>query len=287
MQIWTGTAFLETAHAVALAPLLDDVGFDGIVVSDHLVYPRELSSPYPSPTGKPMWSPETAWPDSWVLIGAMAAVTQRIRFTNAVYIAPARPLLEVAKLVATAAVISGDRVALTVGAGWMREEFELMGQDFTNRGKRLDEMIRALPELWRGGWVSWEGTYYRVPELMIEPHPGAPVRILCGGETEAGLRRAARLCDGWVGNAYTWDEAAGKIEHLSALRTEYGRAGEPFEIMIAIRDAASVENFRRAEDLGVTALMCRPWAAADATWTVQRYRESVERFADTILSKLA
>ena len=101
MQIWTGTAFMKTAHAVALAPLLDEVGFDGIVVSDHMIYPRELSSPYPSPTGKPMWSPETAWPDSWVLIGAMAAVTQRIRFTNAVYIAPARPLLEVAKLVAT------------------------------------------------------------------------------------------------------------------------------------------------------------------------------------------
>lgn len=278
---------METTHAVAVAPMLDDAGFDGIVVSDHLIYPRELSSPYPSPTGKPMWSPETAWPDSWVLIGAMAAVTQRIRFTNAVYIAPARPLLEVAKLVATAAVVSGDRVALTVGAGWMREEFDLMGQDFTNRGKRLDEMIRALPELWRGGWVSWDGTHYRVPELMIEPHPGAPVRILCGGETDAGLRRAARLCDGWVGNAYSWQEAGEKIDRLTALRNEYGRSGEPFEIMIAIREPVSVDTVKRAEDLGVTALMCRPWATADATWTVDRYRASIGEFADTVLSKLA
>jgi alkanesulfonate monooxygenase SsuD/methylene tetrahydromethanopterin reductase-like flavin-dependent oxidoreductase (luciferase family) len=123
MEIWTGTAFMKPAEAIPVARMLDEAGFDGIVVSDHvvypreMVYPRELSSPYPSPTGKPMWTPDTAWPDSWVLIGAMAAVTQRIRFTNAVYIAPARPLLEVAKQVATAAVISHGRVALTVGAG--------------------------------------------------------------------------------------------------------------------------------------------------------------------------
>jgi len=192
MEIWTGTAFMKPAEAIPVARMLDEAGFDGIVVSDHMIYPRELSSPYPSPTGKPMWTPDTAWPDSWVLIGAMAAVTQRIRFTNAVYIAPTRPLLEVAKQVATAAVISQGRVALPVGAGWMREEFELMGQDFANRGKRLDEMIQALPVLWRGGWVSWTGKHYQIPELMIEPHPDAPVTIMCGGESAAALRRAAQ-----------------------------------------------------------------------------------------------
>lgn len=119
---------------------------------------------------------------------------------NAVYVAPARPLLEVAKQVATAAVISQGRVALTVGAGWMREEFELLGQSFDDRGKRLNEMIPALRELWRGD-------YYVVPELMLEPHPPTPVPIMCGGESEAALRRAARLCDGWVGTAYAWDDA--------------------------------------------------------------------------------
>jgi len=142
MQFWSGTAFMMATEAVAVARMLDDAGFGGIVCSDHMIYPRELSSPYPSPTGRPMWSPETPWPDSWVLIGAMAAVTTRLRFTNAVYVAPARPLLEVIKQVATASVISEGRVSLAVGAGWMREEFELMGQDFGNRGKRLDEMIR-------------------------------------------------------------------------------------------------------------------------------------------------
>ena len=244
-------------------PMLDDAGFDGMITSDHLIYPRELQSPYPSPTGKPWWPPDTAWPDCWVLTGALAAVTKRLRFTNAVYVAPARPLLEVAKLVATASVISSGRVTLAAGIGWMREEYELMGQDFTNRGKRLDEMIPALRELWRGGWVSWSGRYYDVPEMMLEPHPPQPVPIWCGGESEAALRRAARLCDGWVGFAYQWDEAVPFVEKLTKFRREYGRENEPFDILLALLDKPTVDLYRRAEDLGITAVMCAPWMGAD------------------------
>src|ERR1700752_2113917 len=260
MQFWSGTAFMQTSEALAVAPMFDEAGYDGIVCSDHMIYPRELSSPYPdSPTGKPMWSPETAWPDSWVLIGAMAGVTRRLRFSNAVYVAPARPLLEVVKQVATASVVSQGRGSLAVGVGWMREEFELMGQDFDTRGKRLNEMIPALRALWQGGWVSWSGRYYQVPELMIEPHPPARVPILCGGESEVALRRAAKLCDGWVGAAYLWDDAVGYVQKLTALRHEYGRSGEPFEIMLALLEMPSVDLYRRAEDLGITAVMCAPW----------------------------
>jgi probable F420-dependent oxidoreductase len=216
MQFWSGTAFMNTSDALAVTRMLDETGFDGMICADHLIYPRTLTSPYPSGADAPPWPPETEWPDSWVMIGAMAATTTRLRFTNVVYIAPSRPLLEVAKQVATAAVISEGRVALTVGAGWMREEFELLGQSFGNRGKRLDEMIPALRALWQGGWVSWSGEYYEVPELMLEPHPQTPVPIMCGGESEAALRRAARSCDGWVGTAYTWNDA---VPYSSAFGT--------------------------------------------------------------------
>lgn len=270
---------MSAADALAVAQLLDEAGFDGVICADHLIYPRELTSPYPSPTGRPMWSPDTAWPDSWVLIGAMAAVTRRLRFSNAVYVAPARPLLEVAKQVATASVVADGRVLLAVGAGWMREEFDLLGQSFDNRGKRLDEMIPALRALWRGGWVSWSGRYYQVPELMIEPHPPAPVPILCGGESDAALRRAARLCDGWVGTAYSFADAAGYVDKLRALRREYGRANEPFEIMLALLEAPSVDLYKRAEDLGITAVMCAPWFGFDGG-----YRAAIEHFAETVLA---
>lgn len=294
MQFWSGTAFMPPTDVVAVAAMLDEAGFYGIATSDHQIYPRELKSPYPSPTGRPGWSPDTAWPDAWVLTGAMAAVTSRLRFSNAVYVAPARPLLEVAKQVATASVVSGGRVSLAAGIGWMREEYELLGQDFGTRGKRLDEMIPALRALWRGGWVSWNGTYYQVPEMMIEPHPPAPVPILCGGESDAALRRAARLGDGWVGFAYRWDDAVRYVEKLTALRCEYGRENEPFEIMLALLEQPTPDLFKRAEDVGITAVMCSPWAgladmAAGAHDTLKqdtdRYRAAIERFAETIIAK--
>ena len=287
MQFWSGTAFMDMSEAIPVATMLDEAGYDGIVASDHMIYPRDLSSPYPdSATGKPGWEPDTAWPDSWVMIGAMAAVTHRLRFSNAVYVAPARPLLEVAKVVATASAISRGRVSLAAGIGWMREEYELMGQDFGNRGKRLDEMIPALRELWQGGWVSWSGTYYQVPEMMIEPHPPAPVPILCGGESEAALRRAARLCDGWVGYAYGWDDAISYAQRLTALRREYGREDEPFEILLALLEPPSVDLYRRAEDAGITAVMCRPWLGQDTgPGGVELYREPIEQFAENIIEK--
>ncbi|ULE33054.1 TIGR03619 family F420-dependent LLM class oxidoreductase [Mycobacterium sp. IDR2000157661] len=289
MQFWSGTPFMKTSEILPVARMLDEAGYDGVISADHMVYPRELSSPYPdSPSGKPGWPPETPWPDSWVLIGAMAAVTRRLRFSNAVYIAPSRPLVEVAKLVATASVLSGGRVSLGVGVGWMREEYELMGQDFSTRGKRLDEMIPALRALWQGGWVSWSGTHYQVPEMMIEPHPETEVPILCGGESDAALRRAASACEGWVGYAYAWDDAARYVERLHALRRDYGRADEPFDIMLALLEPPTVDLYKRAEDIGITAVMCAPWmgAAGMDCEDVERYRQPIERFAETVIDKV-
>jgi len=217
----------------------------------------------------------------------MAAVTRRLRFSNAVYIAPARPLLEVAKQVATASVLSEGRVSLGVGVGWMREEYELRSQAFDTRGKRLNEMIPALRELWRGGWVRWSGQYYHVPELMIEPHPKAPVPILCGGESDAALRRAAQLCDGWVGYAYAWDDAVGYVKKLTALRREYRRENEPFDILLALLEPPTPDLYKRAEDIGITAVMSAPWMGVDLPpGDAERFRAPIERFAETIIAKV-
>ncbi|PRC42153.1 LLM class F420-dependent oxidoreductase, partial [Mycobacterium sp. ITM-2017-0098] len=206
-------------------------------------------------------------------------------------IAPARPLLEVAKQVATAATLSGGRVSLAAGVGWMREEYALMGQDFHTRGKRLDEMIPALRALWKGGWVSWSGEHYQVPEMMIEPHPPGPVPILCGGESDAALRRAALLCDGWVGYAYRWDEAVGYARRLTELRREYGRHKEPFEVLLALMEPPSPELYLRAEQEGITSVMVAPWMSAgtgDAHTgaDVERFRKPIEQFAETVIAKV-
>lgn len=296
MKFWTGTAFMKTTEMPAVATMLDQAGFHGVLVSDHLIYPKEMKTVYPGhESGKMFWHPETDWPDAWVLIGAMAAVTENLHFGNNVYIAPSRPILEVVKQVGTAAAISHGRVSIGLSAGWMREEFELLGQDFDNRGPRLNEMIQALRELWKGGWVSFKGDYYDIPEMTIEPHPPSPVPILCGGESTAALKRAARYCDGWVGTAYTIDDAEKWIERINGYRREFGRDNQPFDIIVGLRDQPSTELYKRAEKIGITGVMCSPWANWEATHsgdhdhllgTAERYREPIERFAEDIIAKL-
>ena len=298
MKFWCSTAFMSSGELPAVATMLDDAGYHGAMVSDHLIYPRDLKSPYPyspHPDGRPIWEPETSWPDSWVLIGAMASITKNLHLSNNIYIAPARPILQVAKQVATASVLSSGRVSLGLAAGWMREEFELMGQDYDNRGPRLTEMMQALRELWKGGWVEWHGKYYDIPELMMEPHPETSVPILSGGHTDVALKRAARYCDGWIGNAYPWNEAVNYVSKLRGYLKDYGRENDPFEIIVGFYDVPSADLYKRAEEeLGVAGTMCMPWAgmesisAGDHTGlqqSAERYRGPIEEFAEAIVSK--
>jgi probable F420-dependent oxidoreductase len=297
MKFWCATAFMDTRELIAVSQMLDSCGYHGMMVSDHLVFPQQLTSKYPySPhaDGRPMWTPETAWPDPWVLIGAMAAVTTELRFTTNIYVAPMRPLLQVAKEVSTASVVSDGRVALGAGAGWMREEFELQGQSFTNRGRRFTEMVHALREMWRPGWVEFHGEYYDVPPCTMEPTPAAPIPIYIGGHTDAALRRAAEVGDGWIGNAYPLDEAAAYIAKLKGYLHEYGRDDDPFEIVCGLYAMPTPELFKRAEEeLGLTATLCMPWALDQnvskgemkgLTRSAEVFRPSIEQFATDVVS---
>ena len=117
MRFHQAVAFLPTDQVLELGRAADAMGYAGIYVSDHIFYPRDLRSRYtysPHEDGSPVWSPETDWPDPWCLISALAAVTTNLELTTGVYIAPARDLFTVAKLVSTAAVISDNRVRLGV-----------------------------------------------------------------------------------------------------------------------------------------------------------------------------
>jgi probable F420-dependent oxidoreductase len=296
MRFHQAVAFLETDQLLDLCRLTDDMGYAGIYVSDHIFYPRELNSRYtysPYEDGSPIWTAEADWPDSWCLISAMAAVTKRLHFTTGVYIAPARDLYTVAKLVGTAACISGDRVHLGVGVGWCKEEFDATGQDFHNRGKRLDDMIPALRAMWKGGWVSYEGPCYSVPEMQMNPAPRQPVPIYGGGHSAPALRRAAQLCDGWLGgNAYTEDEA---WHYLGLLREELAkndRTLDGFTVYLAFAAMPDVDLYRRFEDAGVTDIICAPWMMAakpDARDYRSPYADKVaatEAFAERIIARM-
>jgi probable F420-dependent oxidoreductase len=232
-------------------------------MSDHLFNPRALESKYTYSVredGAPGWESETPWPDPMCVISGLATVTEHLTFTTGVYIAPARDLITVAKSVGTAAVLSDNRVRLGVGVGWCKEEFDQTGQDFSTRGKRLDEMIVALRALWQGGWVEFHGDYYDVPECQMEPAPTAPVPIIGGGHSPVALRRTAALCDGWIAaGAYSEEEA---WVHLAALREALkaaGRGNEEFTIYLSLNERPDVDLYRRFAEAGVTDFVCAPW----------------------------
>ena len=176
--------------------------------------------------------------------------------------APARDLITVAKSVGTAAVLSGNRVRLGVGVGWCREEFEQTGQDFANRGRRLDEMIPALRALWAGGWVEYHGDYYDVPACQMNPSPGRP-RADPGRRPLRARRCVGRRPCATAGSppgptrprtrpGPTWPSCEAELERA-------GRAGEPFDVYLSLAERPDVDLYRRFEEAGVTDMVCAPW----------------------------
>lgn len=299
MKFWASTAFTDISQYTHLARYCEEAGVHGLLMSDHQIYPKVLQKPYPYspyPDGRPIWEPETPWPDVWVTVGAMAAVTERIQFGTNIYVAPARNVLTVAKAVGTAAAISGDRVHLGLAAGWMKEEFDLQGIDYAKRGKILDEMIPALRALWSGGWVEYHGQHIDFDPLMIEPHPAKQVPIWNGGHTDPALRRAARLCDGWIGNAYTEEDAEHYLGRLKGFLKEAGREHDPFEIIIGLYAEPTPALCEKWAAKGVTGILCVPWMSMEGDnfnenvadvqnkTGLAKKRDAIMRFGETVVA---
>ena len=224
MKLWQVVSFSEPEQLLGIARAAEEAGFHGVLLSDHLFFPGRLASRYPySADGKPAFDGTTPFPDAWTTIAAMAAVTERLHFATMVYILPLRHPLEVAKTVGTAALLSGGRVALGCGAGWIREEFDALGVEFETRGARMNEMLDVLRKAWTGKMVEHHGRFFDFAPFQMSPPPPAQVPVYVGGLSPAALRRAARLGDGWIGTGQTPDEAI----HYVARAASPARRGGP------------------------------------------------------------
>jgi len=286
MEFCFSATFSAPEELVPLARAGDEHGWSTLSLSDHLINPVETRSTYPyTKDGSRRWEMGTPWPDPWVTIGHLAAVTQRLRFLTTVYILPARTPVHVAKQVGTAAVLSGNRVDLGIGMGWMEEEFDAMGTPFAKRGKRADEMLEVLRKLWTGEVVEHHGEFFDVPPLEMLPAPSVPVPVHVGGTSEAALRRAARN-DGWVSDLHTIAELADIRQQIERYRQDYDRTHVPFSMFGSARDAWDLDGYRRVAEAGVTHLVTMPWyfyAGADAD--LQGKVDGIKRFADDVIQR--
>ncbi|MDO3636954.1 TIGR03619 family F420-dependent LLM class oxidoreductase [Mycolicibacterium arseniciresistens] len=258
MRFYISSAFLESREIIEIARAADDLGYDGMGIPDHVVNLETLKTPYPyTHDGSRRWKPFTHWPDPWVLVGALASVTERLRFVTTVYIPAMRDPYSAAKAIGTAAYLADGRVELGVGVGWCEEEFTLMGQRFDRRGKRTDEMLELFRTLWQPGWNEFTGEFYSAPRLEMEPTP-PHIPIYVGGLSDIALRRAARH-DGWIGDLISTERAIASVDKLRALRADNGLSMDGFTVLTPLTDAFTPEHYARAEAAGITGIVTMPW----------------------------
>jgi probable F420-dependent oxidoreductase len=251
---------LPPEHFLPLARAAEAAGYASIAVPESVFFPEQVSADYPyTADGGRFWAPETPFLDPFVAIPAMAAVTERIKFfTNVLKLGIRDPLL-VAKTVSSTAALAPGRVGLGVGLSWIPEEFEWLGKDMRTRGARTNEAIEIIRLVCTGEWVEYHGRHYDFGRLIVRPVADEPVPIYVGGLSEPGLKRAARLADGWISVANTSAEVAEVIPRLAELRAEYGRDDQPFEIKALCTDVFDADGFGRMAEMGVTEAMVCPW----------------------------
>lgn len=191
--------FSDGATYAAVAQAAEKAGFDFLSVSDHLIVPRDLTSKYPYVENGAFGAAHGHCLDQLSTIAYLAGVTERLRLLTSVLVAPHRHAMLTAKMLSTIDVLSAGRLIVGVGAGWMREEIELLGGSFTDRGKVTDETLEALRRLWTEEFPSYQGEHVRFGEVIFAPRPvqkpSPPIWV--GGESAPALRRAIRFGDVW------------------------------------------------------------------------------------------
>ena len=188
-------------NAVAIAQAAEEAGFESIWTVDHVVVPRGYRSAYPYASSGRMGDgrEDMQLPDPLIYMAYMAAVTRRIRLATGILIVPQRNPVVTAKQIATLDALSGGRVDLGIGVGWLEEEFDAIGVPFADRGRRTDECIAAMRALWSiPDAAEYHGTLVDFGPVYCRPQPVAgSVPIIVGGHSKAAARRAGRLGDGF------------------------------------------------------------------------------------------
>jgi len=199
LHLPASSASVTPKDLVRFAQQAEALGFYCVTVADHVIVPKNISVPYPyTVDGK---YPGTGYHlETLTTMGYLMGATKRIRFATSVMILPYRNPIATAKMLASLDVLSGGRVIVGAGVGWMKEEFEnIRTEPFDERGKVTDEYIAAFRELWTSDNPSFDGKYCRFSDIVFLPKPvqKPTIPIWIGGHSKQAIRRAARLGDGW------------------------------------------------------------------------------------------
>jgi probable F420-dependent oxidoreductase len=277
-----------------LARAAEEAGYDSMVVPDGICYPRHAVSRYPfSPDGSREFLEDKPFLEPFSLIPALGAVTSRLRFVTFVLKLPVRDPVLVAKQATSTAVLTGGRLVLGVGTSPWREDYEVLGVDWASRGQRMDESIAILRGLAAGGYFEFHGKVFDLPPVKMAPVPPEPIPVLIGGHSDAALRRAGRLGDGWLHGGGDPADLPRLLARLARCRSQAGAAGgaagRPFEVHAISADAYSPDGVRRLEEQGVTDVIVGfrwPYVTGPDREPLGPKVDSLRRFADDVIAKL-
>lgn len=202
------------------AQAAEELGYHHLLAYDHVVGAN--------PASRPGWRPPYTYKDTFhepfVLFGYLAGLTKRIELVTGVIILPQRQTVLVAKQAAALDVLSGGRLRLGIGIGWNPVEYEALGENFKNRGRRSEEQVEVMRKLWTQELVTFEGEWYKITDAGLNPLPiQRPIPIWFGGGHDQTLRRVARLGDGWFPLLGPDDKCRAMIEKIRAYTREAGR----------------------------------------------------------------
>ena len=229
-------------NVLTFARRMEALGYDSLWASDHVALPYDIASRYPyNPSGSFPLAADVAFLEPMTTLALVAGVTERVRLGTTILVLPHRNPVLAAKTAATLDHLSGGRVVLGVGVGWMREEIELLGGDYVHRGPWSDEAIAVMRACWRDARTAHHGRFFHLDEIGVFPKPArGDIPIWIGGHTPRALRRVAELGDGWHA-AFITPEAL--RDDLARLRQECVRAKRPFErVTISVRAGLSLRD---------------------------------------------
>src|SRR5579859_1922815 len=266
MRFSYAESMIDPSFYAPLARAAEEAGYHSMVIPDSICYPLHADSVYPySPDGTREFLEGKPFVEPFSLIPALGAVTSRIRFTTFVVKMPLRNPVLLAKQATSTAVLTANRLGLGVGTSPWREDYDLLGIDWASRGRRMDESIAILRGLTAGGYFEHHGDCFDLPPVQIAPVPTEPIPVLIGGHSDAALRRAARLGDGWMHGGGDPADLPRLLGRLADFRRQAAEEPGPedlggsrgvhspgaFEVHVISMDAYTVDGVRRLEEQGV------------------------------------
>jgi probable F420-dependent oxidoreductase len=276
-------AFPEGAKGIGQAA--EAAGFDSLWTVEHVVVPKGYESPYPySPSGKMPGPEDSDIPDPLIWLTWVAAHTSTIRLGTGILILPQRNPVVLAKEVATLDRLSGGRVELGIGVGWLQEEFDVLGVPFADRGRRTDDHVAALRALWGEGPATHESPFTSFREVYSRPRPTqANIPIVVGGHSEAAARRAGRLGDGFFPGKGSHEELAHLLDVMRRAADEAGRDPDAIEVSAGGNGAIGPNALAEVEalaQLGVHRVILPPLA-----FDVAGQQEAFARYGEDVISR--